>query len=101
MVARDQHYADTPIGYRVSGHGAYVEQNVPGAIAWIISLLTFPYVALPAYWFFGRPRFYGYVTARGERDNVLRRVLVRYRHNIKPHLSRRLALIFRQWSSWQ
>ncbi|AZM95968.1 cardiolipin synthase [Vreelandella venusta] len=58
-----------------------------GAIAWIISLLTFPYVALPAYWFFGRPRFYGYVTARGERDNVLRRVLVRYRHNIKPHLS--------------
>ena len=25
-----------------------------GAVAWIISLLTFPYVALPAYWFFGR-----------------------------------------------
>lgn len=56
-----------------------------GAVAWIISLLTFPYVALPAYWFFGRPRFYGYVSARGARDNVLRRVLARYRDNVKPH----------------
>ncbi|MGM0520843.1 MAG: cardiolipin synthase [Pseudomonadota bacterium] len=55
-----------------------------GAVAWIISLLTFPYVALPAYWFFGRPRFYGYVSARGERDSVLRRVLARYRANMMP-----------------
>ena len=36
-----------------------------GAIAWIVSLVTFPYAALPAYWIFGRPRFYGYVSARG------------------------------------
>lgn len=58
-----------------------------GAIAWIISLLTFPYVAVPAYWFFGRPRFYGYVSARGERDNVLRQVLNRYRSNMLPYCS--------------
>lgn len=58
-----------------------------GAVAWIISLLTFPYVALPAYWFFGRPRFYGYVSARGQRDSVLRRVLVRYRANVEPYIA--------------
>ena len=58
-----------------------------GAIAWIISLLTFPYIALPAYWFFGRPRFYGYVSARGQRDTVLRRVLVRYRANVQPYVA--------------
>lgn len=58
-----------------------------GAVAWIISLLTFPYAAVPAYWFFGRPRFYGYVSARGQRDNVLRRVLVRYRANVEPHVA--------------
>ncbi|MGO3005259.1 MAG: phospholipase D-like domain-containing protein, partial [Halomonas sp.] len=58
-----------------------------GAVAWIISLLTFPYVALPAYWFFGRPRFYGYVSARGQRDTVLRRVLVRYRANVQPYVA--------------
>lgn len=58
-----------------------------GAIAWIISLLTFPYLAVPAYWFFGRPRFYGYVSARGERDSVLRQVLNRYRSNMLPYSS--------------
>ena len=58
-----------------------------GAVAWIISLLTFPYVALPAYWFFGRPRFYGYVSARGQRDTVLRRVLVHYRANVQPYVA--------------
>lgn len=58
-----------------------------GAIAWIISLATFPYLALPAYWIFGRPRFYGYVSARGERDTVLRRVLARYRSLIDPFLA--------------
>ncbi|BCS86986.1 cardiolipin synthase [Pseudodesulfovibrio sediminis] len=34
-----------------------------GAIAWAISLITFPIVALPLYWIFGRPKFHGYVDA--------------------------------------
>src|SRR5690554_999526 len=58
-----------------------------GAIAWILSLITLPYVAVPAYWIFGRPRFYGYVSARGERDTVLRRVLARYRQQIEPYIA--------------
>ena len=35
-----------------------------GAIAWIMGLVIFPYVAVPLYWAFGRDRFVGYVTAR-------------------------------------
>lgn len=35
-----------------------------GAVAWAISLNTMPYVAVPAYWVFGRSDFRGYVTAR-------------------------------------
>ncbi|MFI4875228.1 MAG: cardiolipin synthase [Blastopirellula sp. JB062] len=35
-----------------------------GAIAWALTLLMFPYVAVPAYWIFGRNRFHGYVEAR-------------------------------------
>jgi len=58
-----------------------------GAIAWILSLITLPYVAVPAYWIFGQPRFYGYVSARGERDTVLRRVLVRYREQLEPYVA--------------
>lgn len=34
-----------------------------GAIAWAISLSTFPYLALPLYWILGRNRFHGYVEA--------------------------------------
>ncbi|CAN5868074.1 cardiolipin synthase [soil metagenome] len=35
-----------------------------GAVAWAVSLNTFPYVAVPAYWIFGSSKFNGYVTAR-------------------------------------
>ncbi len=31
-----------------------------GAIAWAISLNTFPYLAVPAYWVFGQSHFDGY-----------------------------------------
>jgi cardiolipin synthase len=32
-----------------------------GAIAWALWLVTFPYVAVPAYWIFGRSKFSGFV----------------------------------------
>jgi cardiolipin synthase len=34
-----------------------------GTIAWVVSLITFPYLAVPAYWILGRSRFNGYVKA--------------------------------------
>ncbi len=37
-----------------------------GAIAWAVSLNTFPYVSVPAYWVFGRSNFEGYVVLRRE-----------------------------------
>ena len=45
-----------------------------GAIAWAIALVSFPYVALPLYWVFGRSRFQGYVDARREGDQALQAV---------------------------
>ncbi|ART61653.1 cardiolipin synthase [Kushneria marisflavi] len=59
-----------------------------GAIAWIICLITFPYLAIPAYWFLGRPRFYGYVSAREQRDTSLRRVLDQFRTLVEPAFAR-------------
>lgn len=67
-----------------AGMALMASRTSQGAIAWIVSLLTFPYLAVPAFWLFGRPRFYGYVSSRGERDNVLRRVLERYRSQMSP-----------------
>lgn len=39
-----------------------------GAIAWAISLISFPYVSLPLFWIFGRDRFRGYVGLRSNED---------------------------------
>jgi cardiolipin synthase len=47
-------------------HAIMTSRTSQGAIAWAISLVTPPltFVALPAYWIFGRSRFEGYVKAR-------------------------------------
>ena len=42
-----------------------------GAIAWAVSLVTFPYVAVPAYWVLGRSEFRGYVQAHRIADLAL------------------------------
>jgi cardiolipin synthase A/B len=57
------------IGGIISSFHALMATRTPqGAIAWIISLNTFPVVALPAYWILGRNNFNGYVSARQEND---------------------------------
>lgn len=47
-------------------NSAYAVMNVcssRGAIAWLISLITFPWLAIPLYWIFGRSQFQGYSEA--------------------------------------
>ncbi|SIQ53473.1 cardiolipin synthase [Alkalispirochaeta americana] len=53
-----------------------------GAIAWIVSLNTFPYLAVPLYWIFGRSRFKGYVDSRKAVD-----------HQFRDHQDRLMALL--------
>jgi cardiolipin synthase len=52
------------LGIASSIHAVMSTRTEQGAIAWAVSLNTFPYLAVPAYWVFGRSRFRGYVTAR-------------------------------------
>jgi len=49
-------------------HAVMSTRTSQGAIAWGVSLVAFPYVAVPAYWILGRSRFKGYVTARQTGD---------------------------------
>jgi cardiolipin synthase len=39
-----------------------------GTIAWVISLVTVPFLAIPLYWLLGRTRFSGHVGGRREKD---------------------------------
>ncbi len=58
------------MGLISSVHAVMGTRTAQGAIAWIISLNTFPYLAVPAYWVLGRSRFRGYVTARQNVDHL-------------------------------
>ncbi|MFV0443080.1 MAG: cardiolipin synthase [Planctomycetaceae bacterium] len=58
----------------VSSYDALMSSRTSqGAVAWIISLNTFPYVAVPAYWVIGRTKFSGYVSARQELHKLAQR----------------------------
>ena len=56
------------LGFTSSIHAVMSTRTSQGAIAWAVSLNTFPYLAVPAYWVFGRSKFQGYVVARRNTD---------------------------------
>ncbi|MEL3906732.1 MAG: cardiolipin synthase [Treponema sp.] len=55
------------MGFISSINAVITARTSQGAIAWIVSLNTFPIVSVPAYWIFGRNKFNGY--AEDWRDN--------------------------------
>ncbi len=63
------------LGAISSIHALMGTRTAQGAIAWAVSLNTFPYVAVPAYWVLGRSKFQGYVTARRAGDLEIRHVV--------------------------
>ncbi len=52
-----------------------------GAIAWMVSLNTFPLVALPSYWVFGQNKFNGYVKARQDDESDLSHIATQLKKN--------------------
>jgi cardiolipin synthase len=78
-------------------------RTTQGAVAWAVSLNTFPYVAVPAYWVLGRSKFQGYVTARRDglaqveplarefKDKLVERDLIARPDRDRPMLVERLA----------
>ncbi|MBE9045966.1 cardiolipin synthase [Pleurocapsales cyanobacterium LEGE 10410] len=51
------------IGILTAAHGVMVVRSSRGAIAWGISLITFPWVAIPLYWILGNNEFFEYAQA--------------------------------------
>jgi cardiolipin synthase len=65
------------LGLLSAVHAIMSARTPQGSIAWAVSLITLPYVSVPAYWVFGRNKFRGYVLARQHEleliDDVIRR----------------------------
>ncbi|PTN35336.1 cardiolipin synthase [Desulfonatronum sp. SC1] len=87
------------LGFLTSINALMSTRTAPGTVAWVVTLNTFPYVAVPAYWAFGRTKFQGYVSARREQDSILAEVLTTklyhvnsFVHNPTPPSDRLQAL---------
>lgn len=59
-------------------------RTAPGAIAWSVSLVTVPFVAVPAYLVLGRSKFKGAVEAFEERQDEIENGIAEFRRGLKP-----------------
>ncbi|PMR67173.1 cardiolipin synthase [Halomonas heilongjiangensis] len=73
------------VGLASSVDAMMSSRTAQGAIAWIVSLNTVPYVAVPAYWVFGRTKFQGYATSRRDEDSELTRALADKLAELRSH----------------
>ena len=60
-------------------------RTTQGTIAWAVSLNTFPYLAVPGYWIFGRTRFNGYVTAWQASDGEMEYIATAMIEEVGPY----------------
>ncbi len=60
------------VGILSAAHAVMSVRTPQGTIAWAVSLVAAPFVAVPAYWVFGRNKFKGYVRARRQKLERLR-----------------------------
>ena len=58
-----------------------------GAIAWALSLITIPMLAVPAYWVFGRRKFEGYILARKSGSDITELIPDEQKKKFTPYIS--------------
>lgn len=63
------------LGILSAVHSIMSSRTPQGSIAWAVSLVAIPYIAVPAYWVFGRDKFRGYVLARQEELEALDHII--------------------------
>jgi len=71
-------------GFILAGHAVMTTRTAQGAIAWSVSLVSFPFVAVPAYLVFGRSRFEGFAQAYEERSDEIDDIYRQFVANLQP-----------------
>ncbi len=71
-------------GIIASVHAVMTTRTAQGAVAWSVSLVTFPFIALPAYLVFGRSKFEGMMEAYEESSDEINALVGEFRQNMKP-----------------
>lgn len=71
-------------GILAAVHAVMTTRTAPGAIAWSVSLVSFPFVAVPAYLVFGRSKFEGMVEAYDDRKDEIDEGVKQIYENLEP-----------------
>lgn len=74
------------LGFLSAIQAVMTTRTSQGAVAWAITLVTWPFVAVPAYWILGRSRFHGYVRLRRDSDVDILEDLNQARRALAPHI---------------
>jgi len=59
------------VGFLHVFHALMHVRTSQGTVAWVVSLITMPYIAIPLYWLLGRTRFSRNIGGRREKDSRL------------------------------
>ena len=65
-------------------HAALTTRTAQGAVAWSVSLVSFPFIAVPAYLVLGRNKFAGMADAFEARQGEIESVLADFSANLDP-----------------
>jgi len=65
-------------------HAVMTVRTAQGAVAWTVSLVSMPFVAVPAYLVLGRSKFGGAVEAYGERKQDINELVAQVRRSLEP-----------------
>ncbi|HIG44030.1 MAG TPA: cardiolipin synthase [Gammaproteobacteria bacterium] len=71
------------VGILSAVHAVMSVRTPQESIAWAVSLVSLPYISVPAYWVFGRNKFQDYVLARQHELEQLAEVVSEARINMK------------------
>ena len=72
------------LGVVSSINAVMTARTAQGAIAWGVSLVTFPYIAVPAYWVLGRRNFEGYRKAWIDRHDEVKQFEATMGERLEP-----------------
>lgn len=72
-------------GIIAAAHAALKSRTAQGAIAWTVSLVSFPFLALPAYLVLGRNKFAGLAEAFRDRQDELNVLVEEFQAQLQPH----------------
>jgi len=73
------------LGIFSAGKAVMETRTSQGAIAWVIFLVTFPYISLPIYWILGRNKFHGYMSAKQIQDKKIEENLREVLNGMEPY----------------